>query len=167
MAGSEWGSPPRVRGKVYMRCCACLPPRITPACAGKSEQAFPVDGRNWDHPRVCGEKHHPTQSSAGSRGSPPRVRGKAALAFFRVLCYRITPACAGKSCGYFVVCRYLQDHPRVCGEKINDAAPRSNNPGSPPRVRGKEEDEAAKGQAHGITPACAGKSDGAHLQRRR
>ena len=29
----------------------------------------------------------------------------------------ITPAYAGKSCGYFVVCRYLQDHPRVCGEK--------------------------------------------------
>ena len=36
VTGSQLGSPPRMRGKVYTRCCVCLPPRITPAYAGKS-----------------------------------------------------------------------------------------------------------------------------------
>ena len=48
--------------------------------------------------------------------------------------------------------------PRVCGEKSR-VCPRSD-PGteSPPRMRGKESHARSKRQAHGITPAYAGKS---------
>ena len=52
---APFGSPPRVRGKLELISSKSLPPRITPACAGKT--------RSWqfygiaftDHPRVCGE----------------------------------------------------------------------------------------------------------------
>ena len=50
------GSPPRMRGKVYMRYCACLPTRITPAYAGKRRIAGRLRFGHGDHPRVCGEK---------------------------------------------------------------------------------------------------------------
>ena len=71
------GSPPRMRGKVYMRCCACLPPRITPAYAGKSISDAQRGCSGRDHPRVCGEKQVRALQAAHSIGSPPRMRGKA------------------------------------------------------------------------------------------
>ena len=46
----------------------------------------------------------------------------------------------------------------MCGEKSSLFKTAALSTGSPPRVRGKEENEYAKGQTHGITPACAGKS---------
>ncbi len=52
----NWGSPPRMRGKVQVVCRCCLSCGITPAYAGKSEDEKPEVRCNWDHPRVCGEK---------------------------------------------------------------------------------------------------------------
>ena len=54
--GSEWGSPPRVRGKVH-----------------RSGVRFCQLG---DHPRVCGEKRSAARAVQAAAGSPPRVRGK-------------------------------------------------------------------------------------------
>ena len=71
---------------------------------------------------------------------------------------RITPACAGKSRCYSLAWRYIEDHPRVCGEK-HDTFPTLNlDPGSPPRVRGKVAYLLEDNSRDGITPACAGKS---------
>ena len=90
------GSPPRMRGKEAAG-KLCSPGRgITPAYAGKSEQAFPVDGRDWDHPRVCGEKSSPTSSHRRGQGSPPRMRGKAGSGGQCPERSGITPAYAGK-----------------------------------------------------------------------
>ena len=50
------GLPPRVRGKVIVLTSPPSGIRITPACAGKSEQKSGSSGKPWDHPRVCGEK---------------------------------------------------------------------------------------------------------------
>ena len=52
----SWGSPPRVRGKVFSPALWMPLPK--------------------DHPRVCGEKAIEQQKGGGSMGSPPRVRGK-------------------------------------------------------------------------------------------
>ena len=51
---------------------------------------------------------------------------------------RITPACAGKSLCRFLRFLSVQDHPRVCGEKLKQHKLVSQVKGSPPRVRGKE-----------------------------
>lgn len=50
---------------------------ITPAYAGKSPGSFSCRSGPRDHPRVCGEKMVSMIPHRRSRGSPPRVRGKA------------------------------------------------------------------------------------------
>ena len=50
------GSPPRVRGKAFMKRYFSSYGGITPACAGKSHTLRFRIPRHRDHPRVCGEK---------------------------------------------------------------------------------------------------------------
>ena len=49
----------------------------------------------------------------------------------------ITPACAGKSTGCQNRRQSVQDHPRMCGEKLHADVFCNNCEGSPPHVRGK------------------------------
>ena len=51
-------------------------------------------------------------------GSPPHVRGKAIVFVDEYLAIRITPACAGKSKSTFIGQSPAEDHPRMCGEKL-------------------------------------------------
>ena len=111
------GSPPRMRGQVRAIVDAALEGGITPAHAGKRAAADFRLGTIRDHPRVCGEKIRKKRQANCTMGSPPHMRGKGLFAADTIADFRITPAYAGKSFRYFVVCRYLQDHPRVCGEK--------------------------------------------------
>ena len=71
---------------------------------------------------------------------------------------RITPACAGKTRNDLGRRRACQDHPRVCGENLAVAVLTAAEKGSPPRVRGKLQQKAARAAHPGITPACAGKT---------
>ena len=50
------GSPPPMRGKAAARDGAYTDPRITPAYAGKRQNANLQFLRHQDHPRLCGEK---------------------------------------------------------------------------------------------------------------
>ena len=94
--GAE-GSPPRGRGK------GGPPPgifgkvRITPAWAGKSGWRASKKPLGRDHPRVGGEKRCAVITPGLMGGSPPRGRGKAVRTGILCLCFRITPAWAGKS----------------------------------------------------------------------
>ena len=92
-----WGSPPRVRGKVFSHFGQRFSFRITPACAGKSQPQTAPASSAEDHPRVCGEKIGACDLPNRLSGSPPRVRGKGPVVLIRQLCLGITPACAGKS----------------------------------------------------------------------
>ena len=94
------GSPPRVRGKAWGRCC---PDRL-----------------RWDHPCICGENILTRASRRGKKGSPPRVRGKATLDALGRNLFRITPAHAGKSPFSGFGKSRGGDHPRACGEKGQD-----------------------------------------------
>ena len=87
---------------------------------------------------MCGEKWVLPDGAGNVQGSPPRVRGKAAIPIQFNVVRRITPACAGKSARHIFI--------------IHCSA------GSPPRVRGKGQLRAATAVYTGITPACAGKS---------
>ena len=50
------GSPPRMRGKVFIGQVCIAPKGITPAYAGKRFTLYLRLRVHWDHPRVCGEK---------------------------------------------------------------------------------------------------------------
>ena len=151
------GSPPHVRGKAGKSILACYSFRITPACAGKSRKCGPTCTLFWDHPRVCGEKASCQAWRRSGRGSPPRVRGKDGQVRICGHEIGITPACAGKSPLKGRICRYRGDHPRVCGEKLIASKRETLCTGSPPRVRGKEEEGELSARKDRITPACAGK----------
>ena len=68
-----------------------------------------------------------------------------------------SPACAGKSGNGNLRLVLAWDHPRVCGEKHLFLVAKASMIGSPPRVRGKEDERGRATRNRGITPACAGK----------
>ena len=111
------GSPPPMRGKVIKLGQCFTKGRITPAYAGK-RLSFPfLRMFSRDHPRLCGEKQASASSARNRSGSPPPMRGKAKDLTNAVAYPRITPAYAGKRASGFSLNLYIQDHPRLCGEK--------------------------------------------------
>ena len=90
---------------------------VSPAYAGKSLMTRLFSNRNWDHPRICGEKLLLSPVSRARSGSPPRMRGKGNSLGFSGVIVGITPAYAGKSHSLSGFSASIWDHPRVCGEK--------------------------------------------------
>ena len=86
---------------------------------------------------MCGEKAPVGGVAPVGLGSPPRVRGKAPGRLPPPGLPRITPACAGKRKRARSSARSVEDHPRVCGEKLFMSPLFMLPLGSPPRVRGK------------------------------
>ena len=173
------GSPPPMRGKVFVTEFVIVQIGITPAYAGKSDQNViitilhkgsppPMRGKGpegvrytgdpEDHPRLCGEKPTPIELSEEEKGSPPPMRGKAKAAAFLHGADRITPAYAGKSRLLILWYQKNQDHPRLCGEKLDCYHTAIAYLGSPPPMRGKAEISAQHHLQRRITPAYAGKS---------
>ena len=110
------GSPPRMRGKREDVSNLRKETGITPAYAGKTCQILQRGGLRTDHPRVCGENLWIPRKAAGQAGSPPRMRGKPAMAGKNPQALRITPAYAGKTPSCDGRPPEYEDHPRVCGE---------------------------------------------------
>ena len=86
------------------------------------------------------------------------MRGKDTFRIVSGRTRRITPAYAGKSFFLLFNSFFVQDHPRLCGEKRLTPADRSAKQGSPPPMRGKERAPFPVGLHLRITPAYAGKS---------
>ena len=128
---------------------------ITPAHAGKRRSAPAPTSKARDHPRVCGEKLAAKAGSINGMGSPPRVRGKGQG--FQV-CKVARGTHAGKRPSKAAGQRGGRDYPRACGEKGIAFKGWQENPGSPPRMRGKGRQSGQQPLAFGITPAHAGKS---------
>ena len=85
------------------------------------------------------------------------MRGKVAPLGQGVLHFRITPAYAGKRHLHHRHLGDLQDHPRLCGEKLVDGETYEDHKGSPPPMRGKESANLPIFVEFRITPAYAGK----------
>ena len=111
--------------------------RITPAYAGKSYVTVYNGNAYWDHPRLCGEKSSSIYFLISVRGSPPPMRGKVTEAGTVTKEDRITPAYAGKSNVIASTFGTIQDHPRLCGEKLPHDFSVHAFSGSPPPMRGK------------------------------
>ena len=173
------GSPPPMRGKGHSSLDRRERGRITPAYAGKSYTYSPYWSSFRDHPRLCGEKQLTAvqlfhgqgspppmrgkgtgcQSRSPTAGSPPPMRGKVRQCNKLVTQQRITPAYAGKSRTRNTPCRRIQDHPRLCGEKLWSMRNFDHETGSPPPMRGKDIRWLWNGGKPRITPAYAGKSE--------
>ena len=107
-----------MRGKVPQQLGNTMHYRITPAYAGKSTGYSKKRKDNWDHPRLCGEKPQLAFIFHMLEGSPPPMRGKDRYRSLNNKITRITPAYAGKSIADYQRYYYVEDHPRLCGEKI-------------------------------------------------
>ena len=110
------GSPPRMRGTVSVRAPKLFLSRITPAHAG-NRNVFRL-------------------SAVAHEGSPPRMRGTGYGREPSLHETRITPAHAGNRLKESMLISRQRDHPRACGEQIDNANYLCYNVGSPPRMRG-------------------------------
>ena len=99
------GSPPQVRGKRSYFPRHIDITRITPAGAGKTTLDEIADWEVKDHPRRCGENYQRPLKYDQLTGSPPQVRGKPAAAAINALDKRITPAGAGKTTQFRLLCK--------------------------------------------------------------
>ena len=70
------GSPPQVRGKLFVDKANDDKIRITPAGAGKTINGRLSSESEEDHPRRCGENPDLFTLYYSVAGSPPQVRGK-------------------------------------------------------------------------------------------
>ncbi|WP_289757284.1 hypothetical protein, partial [Faecalibaculum rodentium] len=70
------------------------------------------------------------------RGSPPRMRGQVLSLTTRALPWWITPADAGTSHSPGQPVLQSGDHPRGCGDKLEQSIGGIETLGSPPRMRG-------------------------------
>ena len=86
------------------------------------------------------------------------MRGKASGNMDRRRIQRITPAYAGKSEKCLLPDSLYQDHPRLCGEKVQSTSDDAAKLGSPPPMRGKVRRCHFSSKLDRITPAYAGKS---------
>ena len=147
-----------MRGKVIKIADFYGVSRITPAYAGKSPFHFQKGIYHKDHPRLCGEKHQLGENSHQNQGSPPPMRGKGSKRNIIFPVVRITPAYAGKSHPRHSLPYHIEDHPRLCGEKIIESCSVTLHVGSPPPMRGKDVVTISFSPICRITPAYAGKS---------
>ena len=156
--GDVSGSSPRVRGKRghclrFWFLCGLIP-----ACAGKTSIIHAMTPAASAHPRVCGENLPAARVEIRRAGSSPRVRGKLATPRRHGACYRLIPACAGKTGGRDVAAPEPPAHPRVCGENLIPSIRPEIIFGSSPRVRGKLALLSAGDNLNRLIPACAGKT---------
>ena len=86
------------------------------------------------------------------------MRGKENLSIPKDVSAGITPAYAGKRDSVRCSSGFRRDHPRLCGEKLFSVLFSSTSIGSPPPMRGKEDQSLTACICHRITPAYAGKS---------
>ena len=152
------GSPPQVRGKLFVTPFLLAVSRITPAGAGKTMCNHIFFCTTRDHPRRCGENLSQSNSGIGESGSPPQVRGKLFQNAGVAKKTWITPAGAGKTVKVGRPEIRDQDHPRRCGENISRCIFSCTMLGSPPQVRGKRLPTCSRYVLLGITPAGAGKT---------
>ena len=157
--GSVQGSSPHVRGARAGRARPAGPSGIIPACAGSTPRRRTGTGKEWDHPRMCGEHYGDSDFVNELEGSSPHVRGALHPSSFFMSRTGIIPACAGSTSLVAWSVFLSRDHPRMCGEHKLHSSIVSEYTGSSPHVRGAQPPCLRYKSSVGIIPACAGRTN--------
>ena len=130
--------------------------RIIPADAGSTIVAEAVTAKGQDHPRRCGEHARPNGRALFLQGSSPQMRG--APKYWNIQRFEngIIPADAGSTAGWRTRSSPRWDHPRRCGEHLQQHAILLLMNGSSPQMRGAQLLGVAERIEDGIIPADAG-----------
>ena len=135
----EYGSSPRMRGKLWAEQTRKRSDRIIPAHAGQTIYVENTVFGGSDHPRACGANLSFLLPSVLPVGSSPRMRGKLSCVPQGTHHCRIIPAHAGQTLGDVLGGMYDKDHPRACGANSGPGIPCQHIFGSSPRMRGKRQ----------------------------
>ena len=130
------GSSPHVRGTLQGRAIELHARGIIPACAGNTPTEMGTAERRRDLPRMCGEHARRAFRPAASSGSSPHVRGTHANLPSAFEVAGIIPACAGNTIRKHKILLSPWDHPRMCGEHLDNLEKLVKDAGSSPHVRG-------------------------------
>ena len=130
------GSSPRMRGTQVASSLDCPTHRIIPAHAGNTSNGGLGLAGAADHPRACGEHCLNLPRRQPANGSSPRMRGT--LHYDGTISdgLRIIPAHAGNTHLPPRRSSASADHPRACGEHLDDDDLDILDVGSSPRMRG-------------------------------
>ena len=150
------GSSPRMRGAPGLHASASGSSRIIPADAGSTIRLFEAFGQLKDHPRGCGEHVITVTGPMPDGGSSPRMRGALMISSASRLLSGIIPADAGSTRPAGPDPRGWLDHPRGCGEHLEQQGKVVHGDGSSPRMRGAHRTSPVGVSAPGIIPADAG-----------
>ena len=150
------GSSPHVRGTPTSSKASVWARGIIPACAGNTDLTEFLAFADGDHPRMCGEHFTTPRRRRCVPGSSPHVRGTLAVGHATGREHGIIPACAGNTRLTFSKPCAIRDHPRMCGEHLEQVARRLGQEGSSPHVRGTLTVAQHISYRRGIIPACAG-----------
>ena len=134
--------------------------RFIPACAGNATGNSSPSVRRTVHPRVCGERAGRNLSNPHASGSSPRVRGTLPTRSSSMETARFIPACAGNAHTRFRSESGCPVHPRVCGERFNDADIGPYDAGSSPRVRGTRPAQPKNRWGPPVHPRVCGEREG-------
>ena len=130
------GSSPRMRGALVGKAELALARGIIPAYAGSTDGIDRRTLRVGDHPRVCGEHRYTVNQFDKKAGSSPRMRGAQPVVPVFLMLVRIIPAYAGSTWLPWQLADCSRDHPRVCGEHLQQRQGGLVRSGSSPRMRG-------------------------------
>ena len=156
---SRMGSSPRMRGALLNMRVNSGYGGIIPADAGSTHCERPCKTRYRDHPRGCGEHLAPWPVYYESWGSSPRMRGARWCRVGHDAYERIIPADAGSTSVAGSVGDDKPDHPRGCGEHLEDQSWRLVPVGSSPRMRGAPRRRRRFRVGGRIIPADAGSTE--------
>ena len=153
---SPWGSSPHARGTHFRISMERGAHGIIPACAGNTGSFHGLTPAVKDHPRMRGEHVGEVVKDGDVPGSSPHARGTLVVADRGSSVWGIIPACAGNTGRPATARGKCRDHPRMRGEHFSCVVGKSENTGSSPHARGTPCTQAARPNATGIIPACAG-----------
>ena len=115
------GTSPRMRGKQNRTLDQPQILRNIPAYAGKTTPNSSQSSKTMEHPRVCGENASLPFAEMRPEGTSPRMRGKLLGRPQDLQDERNIPAYAGKTLNHVPTLPAKSEHPRVCGENIQDS----------------------------------------------
>ena len=150
---------PRSRGENQSLRWRCFRGQgLSPAHAGKTQQAAIEEQKAKAHPRSRGENYEDAFEARYLAGSSPLTRGKRMDRRSDTRRQGLIPAHAGKTAPVVAACAPSRAHPRSRGENLQIGWLPFSARGSSPLTRGKPQLDAAGFALTGLIPAHAGKT---------